>query len=350
MSATPQVTVAELAACVDGILVGDGTRVISQVATLEEAGPDALSWLMDPQLVPRLEKSRAGVVLIPADCEPPADRTLIRVADPDLALCTVLRYLAPPVESVPPGIHPTAIVAPDAVVQDAALGPRVYVGPGAVIGPGTQLHAGVYIGSASRIGRDCVLWPNVVVRDRVEIRDRVIIHANSTIGTDGFGYLQRDNRHVKIPQIGTVLIEDDVEIGANTCIDRARSGQTRIGRGTKIDNLVQIAHNVEVDEDCIIVAQCGISGSSSLGHHVILAGQVGIADHVRLDDGARITAQTGISNDVPAGKVYRGTPAMEATAFARQQIYIRRLPKMVDELRELVKRVEQLESAANDRT
>lgn len=201
-----------------------------------------------------------------------------------------------------------------------------------------------------RIGRDCLLWPNVVVRERVTIGDRVIIHPNVTIGADGFGYLQRADKHVKIPQIGTVVIEDDVEIGANTCIDRARSGITRIGRGTKIDNLVQVGHNVTIGEDCIIVAQCGISGSTSLGHHVVLSGQVGLTDHLRIGSAVQVAAKSGVFRNVPDGKVYRGIPATEYYQYARQQIGVRRLPKLMEQLRELARRVEWLESAADDTT
>ncbi|HUU95835.1 MAG TPA: UDP-3-O-(3-hydroxymyristoyl)glucosamine N-acyltransferase, partial [Phycisphaerae bacterium] len=174
------------------------------------------------------------------------------------------------------------------------------------------------------------------------------IHPNATIGADGYGYLQREGRHVKIPQIGTVVIEDDVEIGANTAIDRARSGETRIRRGTKIDNLVQIGHNCDIGEDCIIVGQCGISGSTTLGHHVVFGGQVGVIDHLRIGNGVQVAAKSLVTHDIPDGQVVRGIPATDNHLFGRQQVIIRRLPKMVEQLRELTKRVQQLESAAND--
>lgn len=349
MSERPQKTAAELARCVGGTLEGDGARVVREVGTLEEAGPEALTWLTGSHLLPRLKESRAGVVLLPPDCEAPAGRTLIRVADPDLAMCEVLRQLAPPTETVPVGVDSTARVAPGAVVEGAAIGPQVQVGPRATIGPGTQLHAGVYVGADARIGRECVLWPHVVVRERCTLGDRVIIHANATIGADGFGYHQREGRHVKIPQIGIAVIEDDVEIGAGTCIDRARSGVTRIGRGTKIDNLVQIGHNADIGEDCVIVAQCGISGSTSLGHHVVLGGQVGLIDHLRIGNGVQVAAKSAVFSDIPDGKIYRGIPATEVNLFGRQQVLVRRLPKLSKELRELIRRVERLESAADDR-
>jgi UDP-3-O-[3-hydroxymyristoyl] glucosamine N-acyltransferase len=266
------------------------------------------------------------------------------VADPDLALCDVLRELSPPPDRVPLGVHPTAVVSPDAVVDKVAIGANVFVGPGVVIGEGTQLYPGVYVGARTSIGVDCTLWPNVVVRERVTIGDRVSIHANATIGEDGFGYLERDGRHRKIPQVGTVVIEDDVEIGANSAIDRARSGVTRIGRGTKIDNLVQIAHNCDIGEDCIIVAHCGIAGSTSLGHHVILGGRVGIIDHLRIGAGVQVAAASTIFSDVPAGRVVRGNPARDNALFLREQASVRKLPKWSQELRAMARRVAQLEA------
>lgn len=347
MQPPPSISAAELAGRLGGELSGDGTRVVRSVAPLDEAQPDSLSWLGSPEYLPRLTTSKAGVVLVPPGCDVPPERTTICVADPDLALCEALRCLAPRVEPIPPGVHPTAVVEADAVTEGARIGPQVVVGRRAVIGPGTELHAGVYVGPDCAIGRDCVLWPNVVVREHSRIGDRVVIHANATIGADGFGYLQRAGRHIKIPQIGTVLIEDDVEIGANTAIDRARSGVTRIGRGTKIDNLVQIGHNVSTGVNCIIVGQCGISGSTTLGDYVILGGQVGVHDHVRIGNRAQVAAKSAVANCVPDGKVYRGIPAVESNDFARSAVGLRRLPKMIQQLRDLAKRVKQLESAAN---
>ncbi len=351
MADSPSITAVELAKRVGGTLSGDGARVVKTVASLDEAGPDALSWLGSLDYLPKLAASRAGVVLVPQGCEVPADRTTISVSDPDLAMCEALSFLAPPIERVPRGIDPTARVAADAIVdKDACVGPHTYVGAQAAVGPGTQLYGGVYVGAHSRIGRDCTLWPNVVVRDYTTIGDRVVIHPNVTIGADGFGYQQRGGKHHKIPQIGRVVIEDDVEIGANTCIDRARSGVTRIGRGTKIDNLVQIAHNVRIGEDCIVVSQCGISGSTTLGDRVILAGQVGLIDHLRIGNGVVVAAKSGVSGDIPDGKVYRGIPAVDNGDYGRQAVGIRRLPKLMEQLRALAKRVEQLESTADDTT
>jgi UDP-3-O-[3-hydroxymyristoyl] glucosamine N-acyltransferase len=353
-----EITVARIAERLGADVEGDGQRVIRSVATLEEAQPDALSWVGDRKYLPKVAETKAAAVLVHRDWEvsttawPAAGTTmrptLLRVDDPDWGLCQVLGLLAPPAEEVPVGVHPTAIVAESARVDGAAIGPHCTIGADAEVGPGTQLHAGVWVGRRARIGRDCVLWPNVVVRERVRIGDRVVIHANSTIGSDGFGYLQREGRHVKIPQIGTVVIEDDVEIGANCAIDRARSGRTRIGRGAKIDNLVQIGHNCDVGEHCILVGQCGVSGSCTLGRYVVLAGQVGVADHVQIGDGAQVAAKSGVPADIPAGAVYRGIPATELREYLRQAAAVRRLPKMAEQLRELMRRVERLESSTDD--
>lgn len=345
MEHVPSISAGELNQRVGGVLEGDAARIVRGVAPLAEAGPEHLSWLSQPQWRPKLAASRAGVVLVPPDVAVPTGCVAIRVRDPELALCAALAALAPPTPTVPPGIDPTARVAPTAIAEGAAIGPLVCVGEGAQIGPGTQLHAGVYVGAHSRIGRDVVLWPNVVVREYTVIGDRVVIHANATIGADGFGYLQRDGRHVKIPQTGRVVIEDDVEVGANTCVDRARSGETRIGRGTKIDNLVQIGHNVRVGPECILVSQCGVSGSTTLGDHVILAGQVGIIDHLTIGRGVVVAAKSGVARDIPDGQVWRGIPAVENSEFGRQAVGIRRLPKIMEQLKDLVKRVEALESA-----
>lgn len=341
-------TLGEIAVVVGGELRGDAALRVTHVAPLHEAGPDALSWLGDDRYLAQFEHSRAGAVLVRTGSPAAgASRNLVIVADPDLALCTLLPKFAPPPPVVPPGVHPAAVVAADAQVEGACIAAGVYVGRAARVGGGTQLHPGVYVGDRARIGRDCVLWPGAVIREDVSIGDRVIVHANATIGADGFGYLQRGGRHVHIPQVGTVVIEDDVEIGAGTCIDRARSGATRIGRGTKIDNLVQIAHNVTIGEHCMIVAQVGISGSTRLGRHVVLAGQVGLIDHLEVGDGVQVAAQSGVIRSLEAGKKYMGYPAIESRAFLRQQVHLGELPEVLERLRQLEMRVRQLESAAD---
>lgn len=338
-------TARELAERLAGELIGDASATVRTVATLEEAGEGALSWVGSERLASRLADTRAEIVIIPEKCDVPAGQTAIRVADPDLAVCEVLAWLAPPLERVPVGVHASAVVAADAVVEGAAIGPHTYIGARAVIAPGAEIHAGVYIGSDARVGRDCVLWPNVVLRERCTLGQRVIVHPNSTIGSDGFSYLQRGGTNRKIPQIGTVVVEDDVEIGANSAIDRARSGATRIGSGTKIDNNVQVGHNVQIASDCIIIANTAIGGSAVLGRNVMLSGCIGIRDHVKLGDGVQIAGGSSVMKDMPAGTLQRGSPAIEHASFLRQNAALRKLPKWIEEVRALRRRLADLEQA-----
>ena len=332
-----------LATRLGGVLEGDGSCEITTVATLDQATPDSVSWIGDRRYVSLVNGSRAGVILVGSDYPPLPNHTVIKVADPDVALLHVLEWLAPPRDALGPGIDPSARIHAEAKVSGVTIGANVYVAAGAVIGAGTKLHPGVHVGAMTRIGRDCELWPNVVVRERITIGDRVTVHPNTTIGADGFGYLQRNGEHLKVPQIGTVVLEDDVEIGANCAIDRARTGVTRVGRGTKIDNLVQIAHNVDIGPGCIIVAQCGIAGSTTLGDHVMLGGQVGLSDHVRIGAGARIAAKSAVFKDVGASETVRGIPATNNARFLQHEAGVRRLPKWVAELKALRDRVHELE-------
>jgi UDP-3-O-[3-hydroxymyristoyl] glucosamine N-acyltransferase len=347
--AAPEISAGAIADILGGAVEGDATRIVRRVAALDQAEEDALSWLGSDKYLALLASTRAGAVIVPRATASLPGKTLIRVDDPDLALTVALQVLGPPIPQVAPGVDPRAVIDPSATTTGAAIAAGVFVGPRAVIAPGTQLHPGVYIGADTHIGRDCILWPNVVVRERCTLGDRVIIHPNATIGADGFGYLPRGGRHHKIPQVGIVAIEDDVEIGAGTTIDRAKSGVTRIGRGTKIDNLVQVGHNCDIGEDCIIVAQVGVSGSTTLGRNVVLAGQVGVADHVKVGDRVVVTAQSGVYQNVEPGTALGGAPAVEQRQYLRQSIALRRLPEMVGQLRELIRRIEKLESAAHDK-
>ncbi|MCC6358411.1 MAG: UDP-3-O-(3-hydroxymyristoyl)glucosamine N-acyltransferase [Phycisphaerales bacterium] len=348
MNTPDSLTVAEIARRLAAPFTGDGARRIASIAPLDAADGDCLSWLGSAKYAERLAGTRAAAVLVPAGAPVPPGVAAICVADPDLAVAQVLGMLAPPPPRVPLGLDPRAVVQPGARVEGTAIGPYVFVGSGAEIGPGTELHPGVYIGENARVGRDCVLWPNVIVRERCRLGDRVIIHGNSTIGTDGFGYLPRNGRHHKVPQVGIVVIGDDVEIGANSCVDRARSGETRIGRGTKIDNQVQVGHNCDIGEDCILVAQVGISGSCTIGRNVIMGGQVGVADHMKIGDNVQLAAGTGIMSNVPPGVSLAGVPGVDRRRSMRQLAAVARLPELLTQVRDLVKRIERLESAKND--
>ncbi len=344
-----RLTAGQVAERLNARVEGDAERVLRGVATLALAQPDQLSWLGHAKYAAELAATRAGAVLLPSGSSAaPAGCVVLRVDDPDQARCEALRIFAPPEIRVPAGVHATAVVEASAQVEGACIGPRVFVGAGARIGAGAQLHAGVYVGPETSIGVDCVLWPNVVVRERVTIGARVVIHPNTTIGADGFGYLPRGGRLLKIPQVGTVCIEDDVEIGANSTIDRAQSGVTRIGRGTKIDNLVQVGHNCDVGELCLLVGQCGLSGSTVLGRGVVLAGQVGVADHLHIGDGAQVGAQSGVREDLPGGQRYLGTPARPWRETAQLFVALAKLPELAAQVRKLSQRVERLESTTDD--
>ena len=329
-------------------LEGDGGIEITGVRAVDEAGPADLTFVTDAKHLARLSDSRAGAAILP-ESAPAGDRPALRVSNPHLALARALAVFYPG-GRVAPGVHATAVVAAGARVDPgASIGPLCVVGSGADIGAGTRLDAQVFVGADVRIGRDCRIFPQVALREGTRLGDRVTVHAGAVIGADGFGYARDGARYIKIPQVGRVVVEDDVEIGANATIDRATLGTTRIGRGTKIDNLVQIAHNVQVGEDTVIVAQVGISGSSQIGSRVTLAGQVGVVDHVRIGDNAIVGAQSGVTKDVPPGALVLGSPAVPHLEFKRQLAAIARLPQHGKALRALEERLRALEARLADR-
>jgi UDP-3-O-[3-hydroxymyristoyl] glucosamine N-acyltransferase len=324
-------------------LEGDDGLEISAVRSLEEAGPRDLSFVAQERYLPRLQASAAGAVIL-AEGWPPIDRPALRTPAPVLALAHALALLHP-LPNPAPGVHPTAVVAPGArVAPDASVGPLSVLGSDAQVGAGTMVDAHVTVGAGVRIGAGCRIFSQVVLREGVLLGDRVIVHSGTVIGADGFGFARDGHRYVKIPQIGRVVIEDDVEIGANVAIDRATLGETRIGRGTKIDNLVQIAHNVRVGADTVIVGQVGISGSSRIGSRVTLAGQVGVVGHVEIGDDAIVGAQAGVTKDIPPGAVVLGSPAIAHGKFKRQVAAVARLPEMRRLLRTVEERLAVLEA------
>ena len=297
---------AELAARVGGEVVGDGELRLEGVAALEDATPAQVSFLSNRKYRRAFEASRAGAVVVEPEEQVPAGRTVLRVRNAYLAFAKLTTLFHPPREALPE-VAPGAVVHPSARVHPSAqIMPLASVGPGAQVGARAILHPGVQIGEGARVGDDCLLYPNVVVREQCVLGARVIVQAGAVVGSDGFGFAfdpegdGRGPRHYTVPQIGIVVVEDDVEIGANTCVDRATLGVTRIGRGTKIDNLVQIAHNVEVGPLSLLVSQVGISGSTKLGMGVVVAGQAGIVGHLTIGDGARIAAQSGVGSDLGA--------------------------------------------------
>lgn len=341
-------TLAQIAKWIDGVVRGDAGTRIDGVAGIHEAGPGQITWLSHERYAEDLRVSRAGAVVVPSGYGG-TPMPAVLVADPELAMIEVLGRFAPPVPRPEVGVHPSAWVADGVELgRDVRVGPLAVIGSGAVIGDRTVLHAGVFVGEETRLGEDCEIWPGVVIRERCRLGDRVIIHPNTTIGADGFGYVFSAGRHLKIPQIGTVEIESDVEIGAGCAVDRGKFGATRIGAGTKIDNQVQVGHNVRIGPGCIVVAQCGIAGSARLGTGVVLGGKVGVRDHVVLHDGVRAAACACISKDVPAGTTVIGVPAVEHRQFLRDRTAVRRVPGLVEQLEALARRVDQLEAAADD--
>jgi len=343
-------TLAEIAKWIGGGVRGDAAVRINGVGGIEDAGPSQITWLSEEKYIAHLGTSKAGAVLVGHKFgETPMPAVLCD--NPALAMITILEHFAPPIPRPPRGIHPTASAADSATLGEGIrIGRNVIIGEKARIGDRTILHANVFVGDDTTIGEDCELWPGVVVRERCRLGDRVTVHPNTTIGADGFGYQYSEGKHLKIPQIGGVEIESDVEIGANCCIDRAKFGLTRVGAGTKIDNLVQVAHNVHIGLACMIVAQCGIAGSTRLGQGVVLGGKVGIKDHVVLHDGVQVGACSCISKDITAGSRLMGIPAVDVEQWVRDRASLRRVPQLVEQMKALAKRVEELEAAANNRT
>ena len=318
---------------------------IAGIATLTEAAPNQLTFVASERYVRQLQQSKAAAAIVQRRLKLPEswETKALRVEDTDLALATVLKHFEPPVPRPPPGIDSAARVAASAITEpEVAIGPFVMIGERSRIGRGTVVHAGVFIGDDVSIGEACELFPNVVIRERITIGNRVIIHAGSVLGTDGFGYRWDGQQHQKIPQIGTVVVEDDVEIGSCVCIDRAKLSATRIGRGTKIDNLVQIGHNVQIGPHCIIVGQAGLAGSAELGAGVVLGGQAAVRDHIKLGDGAMAAACSAIAEDVDPKAVVSGMPALPHRQSLREQRALRRLPTLVEQVRQLQEQIEEL--------
>jgi UDP-3-O-[3-hydroxymyristoyl] glucosamine N-acyltransferase len=345
---TKTLTAAQLAQCIGAELLGEGSVPIKGVSTIEEASAGEITFLSDEKHRAKLAGSHASAVITAKAIEGCSMPQLI-VKNVDAALIAALTAFAP--KLVPPvcGIHPSAVVEPTAqVAPTASIGPAAYIGHNAKVGERSSIAAGCCVGEDSVIGSDCRLDPNVVVYHNCTIGSNVILLANTTIGSTGFGYVYFDGRHNLVPHNGGVIIEDFVEIGANSCVDRAKFGNTIIGAGTKIDNLVQIAHNVTVGKCCLIVAQVGIAGSCKLGNGVVLGGQVGMADHITIGDGTMVAAQSGVVTDLPAGQKMGGTPAREIRETLRIVMAEQRLPDLVKQVKELTHKVAELEAAKNN--
>jgi UDP-3-O-[3-hydroxymyristoyl] glucosamine N-acyltransferase len=339
-------TVRSLADQVGGTIIGDGAEtIITGINDLRSALPDQVSFLGNAKYEPLALTSRAAAILVSAKDAPRFSFTRIVVESPSLAFGKISALFAPPPVRNEPGIHPTAVVAADAVIgEGASIQAHAVIAAGVRIGARSVVGASSYIGEGTTLGDDTRIYPLVAIRERSIIGSRVIIHSGAVIGSDGFGYDfdSKTGRHIKITHTGHVQIDDDVEVGANTTIDRGRFGRTHICEGVKIDNLVQIAHNVTVGAHSIIVAQTGISGSTSLGKYVTLAGQVGLAGHLNVGDRATVTAQSGLNKDVPAGAILSGHHATPIRESLKVEALTRRLPELLERLRALEEKLKTL--------
>lgn len=340
----------QLAALVGGTLRGAGGAVITGVGDVAEAGPDQATWVASAKYAAGLPASRAGVVLVRAD-HGPTPMPAILCPRLDESVARLLAAFMPTVSCPAPGVHQTAVIHPTVTLgAEPAIGPNVVIEQGATIGAGVRLHAGVFVGRNARLGDNCTLWPNVVVRDGCVLGNRVEIHPNSVIGADGFGYYFAAGRHHKYPHIGGVRIEDDVEIGACSCVDRAKFGFTIVGAGSKIDNLVQVAHNVRLGRHSVVVGNAAIGGSVRTGDYVVLAGATAVVDGVTLGERTTLAAYSMATKDAPAGSTLSGSPAQDHRAELRERAALRKLPDLLAEIRELTARVKQLEESAHHRT
>ena len=329
-------TAAEIASHLQGEVVGDPATILNNFAPADRAQGGDLTFAENEGYFIRAEQSAASAIIVDGKSVSNS-KVLIRVRNARVAFAKALTLFFPePV--LPPGIHPTAVVSRTAAVDPTAhVGPHCVIGERARVGARVALHAGDVVGTDCRLSNDVVLFPNVTLYPRTELGQRVRIHAGAVIGSDGFGYVLDAGAHRKVPQIGNVIVGDDVEIGANVTIDRGALGPTLIGKGTKIDNLVQIAHNVQIGEHCFLVAQFGIAGSSKLGNYVVLAGQAGIAGHLKIGNQVTLAAQSGVMHNIPDGETWFGYPAQPNKDAKRQMVALRRLP-------ELLKRVSEIES------
>jgi UDP-3-O-[3-hydroxymyristoyl] glucosamine N-acyltransferase len=326
---------------------GDPELELQGVAGLVEANLGDLSFVSESKYLPLLEQTRASAVLVKPDCPVPSRLACVRTSYPRLSFAKAIELFYQPFQ-LPAGIHPTAVIAADAQLgTGVAIAAHVVVESGVIIGDYTQIHANVTLYPQVQIGHYCQLFANCVIHERSVIGDHCLIHSGAVIGDDGFGHVPLPDGHwYRMLQSGRVVLEEGVDVGANTAIDRPAVGETRIGRGTKIDNLVQVGHGVKIGPDCVLVSQVGISGGTTLGHHVVLGGQVGVAGHVDLGDHVTAVGQTGITNHVSAGEVVAGYPHQSHQQWKRSSVALRQLPDLIRTIRYLEQRLQVLEAAA----
>ncbi|HSO72175.1 MAG TPA: UDP-3-O-(3-hydroxymyristoyl)glucosamine N-acyltransferase [Thermodesulfobacteriota bacterium] len=337
------VPLSRLAEMVGGEIQGPSAGLISGINSLREAGPGEITFLVNPRYAPELEKTRASAVIVGPQA-PQTSKPVLLTANPYLAYARIAAFFAP-LPDHPQGVSTLARVGEDCQVGGGVtVYPFVFIGNGVTLAEGVCLYPGVYLGDQVRIGRDSIVYPNVSILSGTTVGDRVIIHSGTVIGSDGYGFARDGERHIKIPQVGTVRIDDDCEIGANNTIDRAALGRTWIQSGVKTDNLVHIAHNVEVGENSLLIAQVGISGSAVIGRNVILAGQAGVAGHITVGDGVMVGGKSGVAKSIPAGQIVSGNPTMPHQTYLRTRMLIQRLPEMQQQIRTLEDRIRSLEA------
>lgn len=336
----------DLSALLGVSLEGNGDIEINGVAGLREAAAGEVSVLMNPKYAGLMATTKASAVIVAPSWTGDCPASLLRSEHPEQAFTLAAETFSAPLYNPPPGIHPTAVIADDVLLDDSIhVGAHAVIETGVRLGRNVKIMAQSWVGPCASLGDDCRIYPQVTIREHTRIGDRVIIHSGSVIGADGFGYsVDSKGVRTKIPQIGIVWIEDDVEIGSNVTIDRARFGKTRIGRGVKIDNLVQVAHNVIVGDHSVLVAQVGISGSTVLGKGVIMAGQAGAAGHLTIGDGAIVGGQAGVTHAIPAKAYVFGTPAVPFDKFTKGHIGVQRLPQLKRRISELEERLAALEA------
>jgi UDP-3-O-[3-hydroxymyristoyl] glucosamine N-acyltransferase len=338
-------TIGEIASLIGGRVIGDSSLVVTGVASVESAGPNDMAFVDSEHHAEKALRSSAGCLIVPETVTSDA-KPLIQVKHPKLAFAKVVEIFHPKKRPAP-GIHPSAVIADGVTIgEEVTIGPHVVIETGVQIGLRSIIGAGVYIGENCIIGEDCVIYPNVTLYPNTSLGARVIVHAGSVLGSDGFGYVKIDGAYHKFPQIGRLIIEDNVEIGSNVSIDRGTLDATIIKQGTKIDNLVQIAHNVFIGEHCVLAAQVGVAGSSTIEKRAVIGGQVGIGDHVTIGEGAVVGGQAGIltGKHIHPGEFVWGTPARPMSEFKEQYAHIARLPRLKREVEQLKKQVAELEA------
>ena len=337
-------TAKQIAAYVGGEIVGDENATVHTFAKIEEGMPGALSFLSNPKYTAYIYDTQSSIVLVNNDFVPekPIKATLIKTVNAyeSLAKLMMLYESAKPKKQ---GVSTMASVAESATIgENVYIGPFVYIGEGAIVGDNTIIEANVSVGDGVTVGTDCILYNNVTIYHDCKVGDRCILHAGSVVGSDGFGFAPSAHGYDKIPQIGIAILEDDVELGANTCIDRATMGATIVKRGVKLDNLVQVAHNVVIDEHTVMAAQCGIAGSTKVGSWCMVGGQTGISGHIQVGNQVKVGGHSAIANSVKDGKAVMGYPAFDHTQFARASVVFKKLPEMYREMDALKKEIESL--------